>query len=458
MGTTLYDGETGAALWGFEDPLDYVRLWGTGSNLRKLRLKVTKEGVVSRPVTVGEPIQAPAWAPWAKGLFGYSKLIERARDAVVLPEAVGTFGYDWRLSVEHNARELARAARKHLETWRKHEVHQQGPRRPMPRLVLVAHSMGGLLARALPLVEAKGEDPVNQEVRAIITLGTPFQGAVNSVMMLAKGEEGPRLMKRSRLQKLAITLPGVYALLPTYRCVPVSDGNGKTTDVRRVNPDDIRAIGGNRRLAREAIAFAEQLRSVHVPGHVASVGIHQPTLHTVHFRGGKAVAFMHDYEWVDGELLLDDYGSVAKRERYGDSTVPQDTAMTEGANENPIAQHHGALPVTKECIDSVNYAITKRKPGVRLGEGEFGIDVPDQVSPGESWPITIRNLDSAKSAELEVVDLATDRVVHNPGIVWVDGSWQARAKVPAPGLYEVRLTGGSASAVRQVVLAANDDE
>ena len=56
-----------------------------------------------------------------------------------------------------NARLLASAIREHLDTWRAHPAHEMarhaGPVRRPAQLVIVAHSMGGLLAQALTVID-----------------------------------------------------------------------------------------------------------------------------------------------------------------------------------------------------------------------------------------------------------------------------------------------------------------
>jgi hypothetical protein len=66
-------------------------------------------------------------------------------------------------------------------------------------------------------------------VRATVTLGTPFFGASKAVLLLGSGRGSPVPLPRARVRRLAVTLPGVYDLLPSYRCV----SDGSTTAVPR---------------------------------------------------------------------------------------------------------------------------------------------------------------------------------------------------------------------------------
>jgi len=174
-------------------------------------------------------LRAPAWAPWLAGVEPYVDLVEGVTGVVGDPAAVLEFGYDWRLPVQHHATRLAECANRHLDAWLAHPRHEQARAvRPDGRpgqLVLVAHSMGGLVLRAMAAIPGAME-----RVRAVVTLGTPFEGAAKAAMILNSGRGGPVPLPRRRMRRLAVTMPGVHELLPTYRCV--DEGH----DVRQLTP------------------------------------------------------------------------------------------------------------------------------------------------------------------------------------------------------------------------------
>src|SRR5262249_57276154 len=109
------------------------------------------------------------------------------------------------------------------------------------RLVLVAHSMGGLVVRAMAAIPGAMD-----RVRAVVTLGTPFEGAAKAAVILNSGRGGPVPLPRRRMRRLAATMPGVHELLPTYRSV--DDGD----DVRRLTPADVAGLRRARGLAPAA--------------------------------------------------------------------------------------------------------------------------------------------------------------------------------------------------------------
>ncbi|MDX3660889.1 hypothetical protein PV646_26605 [Streptomyces sp. ID05-26A] len=87
------------------------------------------------------------------------------------------------------------------------------------RLVFVAHSMGGLLARWY--VEHSGGAEIT---RKLITLGTPYRGAAKALLPLINGvrkDLGPLAVD---LTAFARSMPSLHQLLPTYACIDQTQG------------------------------------------------------------------------------------------------------------------------------------------------------------------------------------------------------------------------------------------
>ncbi|BFO21434.1 hypothetical protein SHKM778_78220 [Streptomyces sp. KM77-8] len=165
---------------------------------------------------------------------------------VLHDEAVLEFPYDWRLSVESSARRLTEAALRHLRDWRAHPAGRASAFRrsaDRPKLVLVAHSMGGLVAQAALAASPELADAT----RDLITIGTPFHGIPGVAGFLGSDSRLRRSSWLRQLGEAARTMPGFYDLLPDTRCVVTPDG-----DLRRLTVEDIGAIGGDKSLALEA--------------------------------------------------------------------------------------------------------------------------------------------------------------------------------------------------------------
>src|SRR5262249_26505630 len=107
------------------------------------------------------------------------------------------------------ARCLARKIEPALERWR-----AQGGPYADAQLVLVCHSMGGLVARWY--LEHCGGAEIT---RKMVTLGTPYRGAAKALAQLVNGVH-PRLRRLAAdLPGFARTLPSIHQLLPAYACL-----------------------------------------------------------------------------------------------------------------------------------------------------------------------------------------------------------------------------------------------
>ncbi|MEO3743874.1 hypothetical protein [Plantactinospora sp. B5E13] len=433
MGSELVDADTGRVLWGLTDPRWYVSAWASGRGLAALRV-TEAELAGTGPVRVRATglLRTPAFAPVLRGVEPYRDLLRGVRAAVAHPDAVVAFPYDWRLPVARSASALADVASAHLRRWR---AHPEG--RPDARLVIVAHSMGGLVARYFTSVLG-GADLV----RAMVTLGTPFFGAAKAVQLLAAGRGGPLPLPRQRLRELAVTLPGVYDLLPTYRCV--DEGTGS----RLLGPADIAAIGADVTLAEQAALTAGKLAGVSEgPELHAVVGVGQPTVQSLRIRSGVVEPCHHTCE-PDGA------GGLYRVDRMGDSTVYRDAAGGPGSRPAYLPQSHATLARSQEAVAHVRSVITQRPLGPPLGvppEEAVGVDLPDVVVAGEPFPVTVLAEDPA-AVSCRVVDVTTEEIEALPRLAVRDGALAAVLALPRPGLYRVEAAGGSFSPVAQLML------
>jgi pimeloyl-ACP methyl ester carboxylesterase len=430
MGSTLVEAESGKTLWGFDQAGSWVSAWTTGSTLE--RLAVTgdeRAGVVGRVRPVGL-LRFPAFAPILQGFEPYTDLVAGIGRVVADRGAVCEFAYDWRLSVEHNARELAKTVDWHLGRWRAHPKGSAGA-----KVVLVAHSMGGLIARYYTNVLG-GAD----HVRTTVTLGTPYYGAVKAAHVLACGRGGPVPLPHRRLQRLAVTMPGLYDLLPFYRCVD------EGTTARGFGAVDVADIGGDPGLAAESIDRHERLMSGPAGDLRLLVGTDQPTMQSMSLRHGVLEPLFHTCH-------IDEHGQVTGREDLaGDSTVFRRAAGAFGLSPGTLPQSHGGLAKSEEAVAHVRDVLTNDTAGPPLGVGGIGVDVPDVISLDTALTVTITGAVVAGTS-CRVVEAFTGRQVARPPLLHKDGVTTASAELPGPGVYRVEVKGGGASAVTQQVMA-----
>ena len=436
MGSELVDRATGHVLWGVNDPRWYVQAWTSGSSLDDLRLTDDERSGRFGRVRATRLLRFPAFAPILRGFEPYTKLLEGLRAAAGDPHAVAEFAYDWRLPVAYNAQLLAEAIHRHVQTWRAHPA--AGGREA--GVVLVAHSMGGLLARHLGLIPGAAD-----EVRATLTLGTPFYGAPKAAVLMSSGRGSALPLPRARLAALASGLPGVHDLLPTYRCVDA--GN----DARRLNIDDVAAIGGDRELARSSALWHERIAGVVPVGHVQVVGTHQPTMQALTVSGG--IAMGHPYTCRPGVGM-----GIERLDLSGDGTVPRESAQLPQASAMPLAQSHGAIARTSEAILIAQDIVADRRTGPWQGAGAIGLHVQDIVRAGSSFSIGLTGVEHPRHASCQVRDLATGRLVAAPVLRFENGQMVAHAHALGPGLYRILAIGGGSSAVSQVVMVTEPPE
>ena len=124
------------------------------------------------------------------------------------------FGFDWRRPIAEWAVKL-----KEFLTMFRDGVMANNHPNPLPKTTLICHSHGGLIATQFlqDLFYGKNvdEDDVNQWIKQVITVGTPFYANSNHINRYYKGEKAlPNwIYKKKRLAKTMASMPGPYIFL-----------------------------------------------------------------------------------------------------------------------------------------------------------------------------------------------------------------------------------------------------
>jgi pimeloyl-ACP methyl ester carboxylesterase len=404
-------------------------LWTLGRSITSLELTADPweqddlgDGVTASRLVDGVHLIPGFWAIDVYG--GIGRMLTDAFD-LVPGETYLELPYDWRRDNRVAARRLQRLVDEKL--------HAQRQRNPDAKVILIGHSMGGLVARWY--LECLGGW---QDARALITLGTPHRGSLNAVDFLVNGfvkKLGP--LKVADLSRLLRSLTSVYQLLPIYPCIDVGAGNQRVAEITLPGVDQARAQSALTDFHR-AIEAAVGQRPPNPYALHSVVGITQGTKQSGRLAGDR-LTMLQSY---DGE----DMG--------GDGTVPRASATPiETDDDEPPYQPmyssevHGSLQVA-EAVQTQLLGILTARPavGFRGGRG-IAIEADDLLAVGE--PLAVRALPDTAGLTLRasVADVATGRVAADLVLARDADDVHTGELPPLPaGDYRVRVEGIDVSA------------
>jgi pimeloyl-ACP methyl ester carboxylesterase len=316
------------------------------------------------------------------------------------------FPYDWRRDNRVAARKLARLVPAWLAQWKKVSGNDDA------KVVLIAHSMGGLVARYyLECLEGW------RYARKLITFGTPYRGSLNALDFLSNGYvktfAGFNVADLSALMR---SFTSVYQLLPRYPCVDMGDGvmrrPGEVSGLPNIDPAKAAAaLAFHRELDRAICANAESKEYKPYLVHPI-IGTDQPTKQSAHIRAGRLVAF-NELNGADDS---------------GDGTVPRPSALPLGCTREDdeafgraalfVSGIHGSLQNLPQVVAQVSYVLLEPKfEAYRPASDAFSLGVDDAYLVGE--PVRIRCDAGTMAAEalLIVEEAATAKQVFKGNLV-----------------------------------------
>lgn len=385
------------------------------------------------------------------GLFtlvdGYKPLTDRIKSDFVIRE--GTldlkdtrpanyfeFAYDWRRDNRYNARRLQNLIKHKLPLW------QAERRTDKAKVILVAHSMGGLVARYY--LECLGG---REDCRALITMGTPYRGSIKSLNYLENGYR----QSGFDFSTAARSFTSMYQLLPIYESVYTEQGYKRVAEIEGWNYLDAAMTADALRFHRE---IEESVTVNGLPDEtqyslIPLVGTLQPTLQSARLFAKNLTAV---YDLPEKEQ---------SQWNWGDDSVPFISAIpleySDMQRERGYAEHHGALPGNSEILNELSSRIgllqTGGQSAMRRAGDPFGISfhVEDLYMEGESIALAASilappgNLLSVKPevndlyGYLEIINSAPDQPSLPPfAFQQQDDNRFIAALQPKPGLY--RLT------------------
>ena len=321
----------------------------------------------------------------------------RVRDANVV-----AFPYDFRASVVAAAELLAAEVSGRLSAL--------GGAGEPGRVIVVAHSMGGLVARYW-----MGPLEGWRVCRALITLGTPHRGAPKALNWLVGGVRvGGRTWRGAT--ELFREWPSVTELLPRYPAV------WDAAAQKALYPYEL-PVGWLRPAARTAFGIHEDIEAgwEHVPPSgpefVPRIGWSHATLDAATWDGVQLQVRKQAPSWLSAPGWEKD---------YGDGTVPAVSALPVGLENWAVSEtgirvreRHGRLPFTRAMIAEICARIEDYEGRPRPVPGQLAyrdadehaaaidLDVDELYAAGEPVPLRVR----LREARADVHDVAVAAVL-----------------------------------------------
>lgn len=323
-------------LWAISGQAACRALRSFGSSLQDLQLKTDDpeeddlgDGIVATRVMPDVHI-----VPGLIKVDGYSKTARMVTDNFhVIPGSIDNnrpanffeFPYDWRRDNRFSAHRLKALIDRQLPIWRKQSGAQDA------KIILIAHSMGGLVSRHY--LEVLGGW---RNCKALITFGTPHRGSPQILDYLANGYKNLFV----DLTEVMRSFTSVYQLLPIYESVRVDNTYRRVAEI-----DGIPGVERDR--AEQALAFHRIIENaVKTHGEDANymeggykilpvVGTRQTTLQSAELIDGVLKCRQELPDGID-ELLCDGDGSVPRL-----SAIPIE--LSEDYQDTFVPERHGSL-------------------------------------------------------------------------------------------------------------------
>lgn len=362
---------------------------------------------------------------------GYSKLVASvgALPGVRAQENFFQFPYDWRRDNRVSAARLQTATHDWLKSWRERSGNSDA------KLVFLAHSMGGLVARYFVECMEGWKD-----TRRVITFGTPYRGSVKALRSLHEGVGGVvEKLGLFDLSELTRSFTSVYQLLPTYPCI--DDG----TSLKRIaeagaieNVDAVRAAQAltfHRAMDGAVAANRNDTRFMQSPYRLHPVvGVSQDTLQ-IASQTGRSLTFLSVYS---GEAVEGD-GTVLRPSATPFEAEGLDTEMF-------VGDTHGTLQNSDQVVRQVG-ALMKagdvQWTRFRSAEPKASLRVPDAVGAFQRIPIegAIDPGHYSPEVELAIVEIYSGKTVSTVTAVAGDsGAFATTTQGLPAGAYRIRGT------------------
>ncbi len=382
-------------------------------------------------ITAPEVIRDVHLIPGLWKIDGYTKLVDHIEATFDVERGANFFElpYDWRRDNRVAARRLARQSRDWLARWRASSGAADA------KLVLVGHSMGGLISRYF--IECLDGW---RDTRTLVTFGTPYRGSLNALETLANGKK----VKFLDLSDLVRSFTSIHQLLPTYPCYDAGDGRLARVDAAEVPHLDAGKAKAALDFHREIAAAVERhagdqayLDARYAIGRV--VGIKQPTLQSA-TRDGDRVRMAR---------------TIAGEDPGGDGTVPRPSATPLELQDDRGAAFSAERHASLQNDDHVLLQLTGVLSGSAIDWTRYrgavpmidvALDVPDLVPPTDPLLVRARpDRDPDGGLVVRAVEVAGAAAPVDRPLARRDDGWHEAELDGLPeGLYRVTVMGAGA--------------
>ena len=257
LGSKLVDPDSDTIVWGVfgtgtlnPNKPEGARLFGLpmqpGKNLHELKDRVQPAGTLDRVVVNfgGYPIEQNTYA-YILGILGVGGYRDQQLHEAGLVDwgndhfTCFQFAYDWRRDLVESAKRFDRFIKEKKRYVQEQIALRFGIKDHDVKFDIVAHSMGGLVARYYLRYGAQDLPPDGslpeptwagaRNVGNLIMVGTPNAGSIEALQVLVEGFKPALLLPRYPAAVLG-TLPAVYALLPRNRHHPLLDADNQPVE------------------------------------------------------------------------------------------------------------------------------------------------------------------------------------------------------------------------------------
>ncbi len=343
------------------------------------------------------------------------------------------FPYDWRRDNRSSAQRLKELIEQKLPVWREYTNN------PDAKVILLAHSMGGLVSRYY--LEALEGWP---DCKALVTFGTPHRGSLDAVGTLANGFKKAFLDLTDAMR----SFPSVYQLMPRYPAVKVGD--------EWKYPKDLDLPGINRAMAEDAFKFHKEIEDA-VEQHrtdaayladgytlIPVVGVKQKTNQSAQFADGAVSIHRAAPDYIEEEY-----------QEGGDGTVPRVSAvpieMSDEYRETFVPERHSSLQASSIILDDLRERINQMQTkglgnvrGPKIVGGEppaISLDLDDLYLEDEPVTISAELINVKEEGPLvaRVTGVDVDQSMLEFELAEREDGWGVELEGLKPGLHRIEV-------------------